>query len=163
MMISSENAEKVAVEVKFHCAVCREGVGINSILCQISSCWLHKRCGGTRGKLKEDSKFKCHIYANQLTEITEDCPDIVINGQSLKIAKNICYFGDTIGARGAAFDSAITRISSRWCILVLFQPVEVFPLEQRTDYILQVYVVLYASEIWQVRQENVIKLNTKIV
>ena len=120
MMISSENAEKVAVEVKFHCAVCREGVGINSILCQISSCWLHKRCGGTRGKLKEDSKFKCHMYANQLTEIKEDCPDIVINGQSLEIAKNICYFGDIIGARGAAFDSAITRISSRWCILVLF-------------------------------------------
>ena len=120
MMISSENAEKVAVEVKFHCAVCREGVGINSILCQISSCWLHKRCGGTRGKLKEDSKFKYHIYANQLTEITEDCRDIVINGQSLEIAKNICYVGDTIGARGAAFDSAITRISSRWCILVLF-------------------------------------------
>ena len=52
MMISSENAEKVAMEVKFHCAVCRKGVGINSILCQIYRCWLHKRCGGTRGKLK---------------------------------------------------------------------------------------------------------------
>ena len=164
-MISSEKAEKVAIEVKFHCAVCREGVGINSILCQICRYWLHKRCGGTRGKLKEDNKFKCKIYANQLTEIAEDCPDIVINGQSLGIAKNICYVGDTIGARGGAFDSAITRISTRWCILVLFLTSRSLPIGAKD----RVYpasvrsIMLYASEIWQVRQEDVIKLNIKIV
>ena len=33
-IISSENIEKVTMEAKFPFAVCRKGVGINSILCQ---------------------------------------------------------------------------------------------------------------------------------
>ena len=165
IMISSEKAEKVAIEVKFHCAVCREGVGINSILCPICRYWLHKRCGGTRGKLKEDNKFKCKIYANQLTEIAEDCPDIVINGQSLEIAEYFCYVGDTIGARGGAFDSVMTRIRSRWCTLVPFSASRSMPVGAKD----RLYsaslrsIMLYASEIWQVRQADVIKLNIEIV
>ena len=64
--ISSENAEKVTMEGKFLCAVCRKDVRINSILCELCRCWMHKRCNGHRGKLKENSKFKCQACANQL-------------------------------------------------------------------------------------------------
>ena len=99
MMISRENTEKVAMNVKFPSVVWREGVGINSILCQISWCWLHKRCGCTRGKLKEDSKFRCQTYANQPTEIAKDCPNMVLNRQSLEIAEKFSYLGVTIRAR----------------------------------------------------------------
>ena len=28
--------------------------------------------------------------------------------------ENFCYLGDTLGARGGAFDSAITRIKTGW-------------------------------------------------
>ena len=59
IMINSESARKVKIESKFPCTVCRKGVGRNSILSQFCRCWLHKRCSGIRGKLKEDSKFKC--------------------------------------------------------------------------------------------------------
>ena len=46
MMISCENAGtgKVALEGKFPCAVCRKGVGSNSILCQFSRFLGDKRC-----------------------------------------------------------------------------------------------------------------------
>lgn len=64
--ISSENAEKVTMEGKFLCAVCRKDIRINSILCELCRCWMHKRCNGHRGKLKENSKFKCQACANQL-------------------------------------------------------------------------------------------------
>ena len=57
MMISSENAGKVTMEGKLPSAVCRQGLGINSILCQFSRCWVHKRCSGIKDKLKEESKF----------------------------------------------------------------------------------------------------------
>ena len=40
----------------------------------------------------------------------EDCPCLELNGQFLEIMENFCYLGDTIGARGGAFDRAITRI-----------------------------------------------------
>ena len=40
-----------------------------------------KRYIGIRGKLKEDSRFKCPTIANQQAEIAADCPDIELNGQ----------------------------------------------------------------------------------
>ena len=55
MVISSENAVTVSVEGKFPIAVCRQCVGSNSILFQFCRRWVHKRCTGIRGKLKEDS------------------------------------------------------------------------------------------------------------
>ena len=59
MLISSENAAKVTGEGKFPCAVCKNRVGSNSILCQFCRCWVHKRCRDIRGKLKENDTFTC--------------------------------------------------------------------------------------------------------
>ena len=70
--------EKVTEGGKFPCDVCRNGVGSNSILCQFCRCWVHKRYSGIGGKLKEDSKSKCQIRANQQADIAEDCPGIEI-------------------------------------------------------------------------------------
>ena len=79
MMIRSKNAVKVTIDGKFPCAVCRKGVGSNFILCQFCRCWLHKRCSGFKGKLKDDSKFEYQVSANQQTYIPDDCPDIAEN------------------------------------------------------------------------------------
>ena len=65
MMISSENVGKVTMADKFPSAVYRKGLTIYSILCQFWRCWVNKRCGGFRGKLKKDKEFKCHACANQ--------------------------------------------------------------------------------------------------
>ena len=75
MMTSSKNAWNVSVEDKFPCAVCREGVGSNSIISQICRCWVDKRFSGIKGKLKGDSRFKCHT-SNQQIDIAGDSPDI---------------------------------------------------------------------------------------
>ena len=39
---------------------------------QFCRCWVHKRCSGIRGKLKEDSKIKCQTWASQQTDISVD-------------------------------------------------------------------------------------------
>ena len=95
IMISRENAGKVKREgflVLF-------GIDSCSILSRFCRCWVHKRCSGIRGKLEEDTKFKC---ANQQTDIAEECLGIELNGQSLEIEEEFCYLGDIIGARGNA-------------------------------------------------------------
>ena len=38
MIISSENPGKITIEATFPCAVCRKGVGSNSIICQFCRC-----------------------------------------------------------------------------------------------------------------------------
>ena len=70
---------------------------------------MHKRYRGIRGKLKEDTKFK---RANQQTDIAEDFRGMELNSQSLEIVEKFCDLGDTIGARGNAVGSVITRIRS---------------------------------------------------
>ena len=70
-MISNENAGgNITMEGKLPCVVCKKGAHINSILCQFCRCWVHQRCSGITGKLKEDNKFKCHTGVNQQIDIT---------------------------------------------------------------------------------------------
>ena len=89
-MMSSENGERLQWKAGF-CAVCRKGVGSNSILCQFFRCWVLKRDNsGIRGKLKEDNKFKYQICANQQTDILEDC------SVRLETGGKFCYCGDSI-------------------------------------------------------------------
>ena len=75
--------KKVTIEGRFPCAVCRNGVESNSTLCQFCRCWVHKRCSGIRGKLKEDSKGRVKgrssysqmiVSSQRLSRIAEDCP-----------------------------------------------------------------------------------------
>ena len=99
MMISSENAGKLTEERKFPCAIYGKRIGSNSVRCQFSRCWVHKKYSAGRAKLKEDKNFKCQVFANQQTNIAEDCPSIESNGQSLEIIEMFCYLGGTIGAR----------------------------------------------------------------
>ena len=58
------NSAKVTMEGRFPCAAYKNGVGINSILCQFCRCWVYKRYNSIGGKLKKDNKFKCQSCAN---------------------------------------------------------------------------------------------------
>ena len=88
--IRSENAAKITDKDKFLRVVCRKGVYSNTI-----RYWVHKRCSGTRSKLKEDSKFKCQTYANQQRDIAVDFLGIELNRHSLEIVERFCYLGNT--------------------------------------------------------------------
>ena len=56
-------------EEKLPCVFCKKGWDRNSFF----NCWVHKKCGGIRGTLKEDSNFKCQGCANQQRGIVEWC------------------------------------------------------------------------------------------
>ena len=113
--------------------------------------------------MKGDGKFKCQTKANQQTDMTEDCPCLELNGQSLEITENFCYLGDTIRARGSAFDSAIIRIKSgqnKFRDFVLLLASRGLPLGAKG----RLYsgcvgrVMLYGSETQPVKEEDMIKL-----
>ena len=43
----------------FPCAVCRSGVGANSISCSQCKLWVHKKCSGIKGRLNVTSDYVC--------------------------------------------------------------------------------------------------------
>ena len=44
---------------EFPCAICRSGVGVNSIECSQCKLWVHKKCSGLTGRLVADPEFVC--------------------------------------------------------------------------------------------------------
>ena len=49
-----------------------------------------------------------------MSDISENSAGIELSDQSLKIVEKF-YLDDTIGVRGGAFNSVITRIRNEWC------------------------------------------------
>ena len=54
------------------CAVCKKGIGSNSSFSGVGCI----KDSGTRSKLKLNVKFNCQAYANQETDIPEDCTGV---------------------------------------------------------------------------------------
>ena len=77
--------EMLQKKKSFLVAVCRKRIGSNFVPCQFSRCWVRKKYRVVRAKLKEDKNFECQAFANQRTDLAEDCPSIESNDQSLEI------------------------------------------------------------------------------
>ena len=60
VMFSCSMKDKVEEKGKWLCGVCKKGVGNNSILCHGCKKWIHKRCSGVKGSLRNASQsFFC--------------------------------------------------------------------------------------------------------
>ena len=122
------------------------------------------RCSVIRGKLKADSKFKCQTCAHKHTNKADDCSGIGLNGQSLEILEKFWHLGDKIGARGGVVDSVKTRIRCKFRNLVPLLASRGFPLEAKgslySTLIHTAPVILYGSETWPVKEEDVIRLES---
>ena len=56
VMFSCSMKDKVEEKDKWSCGVCKNGVGNNSILCHGYKKWIHKRCSGVKGSLRNASQ-----------------------------------------------------------------------------------------------------------
>ena len=58
IMICSTGLDLLQSSGEFPCAVCRTGVGSNSIFCNGCKHWVHKKCSGLK-RLKNDPDYRC--------------------------------------------------------------------------------------------------------
>ena len=58
-MVSGEGLDVLEDEGKYPCAVCRKGVGSNSIHCTSCLHWVHHKCSLIEGRIKEDPDYVC--------------------------------------------------------------------------------------------------------
>ena len=101
------------------CGVCRKGVGINSIQCVGCQKWVHKKCSGIKGRLKQDPQFKCaRCMEGRLAgreEESQEKIDIDIGqGDTVEGVSEFCYLGDVIGAGGGAREASMARVRCAW-------------------------------------------------
>lgn len=98
---------------KFPCAVCRCGVGNNSILCSLCNMWVHKRCSGIKGRLTINPDYVCPRCEGVARPIDGRPVTIVdVDGNMVDVVSTFCYLGDMLSAGGGCD----TAIAARCCV-----------------------------------------------
>jgi hypothetical protein len=99
----------------FPCAVCRSGVGRNSILCSQCRMWVHKRCSGVVGRLTTDPEYVCPRCRNIARPIDgRPLTQVNIDGTELDVEASFCYLGDMLSAGGGCEHAIAARCCVAW-------------------------------------------------
>ena len=93
------------------CAVCGQGVGVNSVLCDSCNKWCHKRCSGLRSL--NVSNFRCSSCNSQEGSPQPDDSIHLTDGRVEEV-KSFCYLGDVLDRGGGAERSVRKRIACAW-------------------------------------------------
>jgi hypothetical protein len=119
VMHCAADAGRTVDSGKWPCEVCRQGVGVNSILCSACNKWIHKKCSGISGKLKEIDGYKCpkciSDFEGTAKADLEDKKELTLEeGVKFEMVDCFCYLGDMIGASGGAGEASRTRVGCGW-------------------------------------------------
>ena len=101
---------------KYPCGVCGKGVGRSSIQCGGCKKWVHKKCSGVKGKLKEDPGYRCAkcIGGCCIEGSAAEYEVVLEDGSSLECVNRFCYLGDMLGAAGGCEEASRTRVRGAW-------------------------------------------------
>jgi hypothetical protein len=150
---------------RYPCGVCNVGVGVNSIWCMGCKKWVHKDCSGIKGTLREGVAFECSTCLG-LTEVKQgqEIKSVeLLQGVNLEVVKEFCYLGDMIGAGGGAEEAARTRVRCAWGKFNELGPMlsvrgASLKVKGRMYATYVRSVMIYASETWPMRVEDVRRL-----
>ena len=114
-MISASNLNTLKDSGKFLCGVCRAGVGDNSIFCTGCKHWIHKRCSGITGILRENPDFRCQRCLGTARPIdARPLKEVRVGEDTLDVVDSFCYLGDMVCAGGGCERAIIARSRSAW-------------------------------------------------
>ena len=112
-LISGVGLDVLKNSGKFPCAVCRRGVGVNSIECSQCRLWVHKKCSSITGPLPADPAYVCPRCRGVARPIDgRPVTKVDVDGTMLDVGASFCYLGDMLCAGGGC-DSAI---AARCCV-----------------------------------------------
>ena len=112
IMICGMELDLLQSSGEFPCAVCRTGVGSNSIFCKGCKHSVHKKCSGLKG-LTEDPDYRCTLC--QGTTHPLDCRlqrEGQVGSDKLEVVTSFCYLGDMLSAAGGCELSTTTRVKT---------------------------------------------------
>ena len=99
---------------EFPCAVCRTGVGSNSIFCKGCKHWVHKKCSGLK-RLTKDPNYRC-TQCQETARHLDGKPqkEVQVGPDKLEVVASFCYVGDMLSAAGGGELLTTTRVKTAW-------------------------------------------------
>ena len=99
---------------EFPCAVCRTGVGSNSIFCKGCKHWVHKKSSGLK-RLTEDPDYRCTQCKGTAGPLDRRPQrEAQVGLDKLEVVASFCYLGDMLSAAGGCELSTTTRVKTAW-------------------------------------------------
>ena len=102
IMICGTELDLLQSSGEFPCAVCRTGVGSNSIFCKGCKHWVHKKCTGLK-RLTEDPDYRCTRCQGRPQR------EVQVGSDKLEVVASFCYLGDMLSAAGGCELSTTTN------------------------------------------------------
>ena len=100
-MISGRDLRILQTSSKYPCALCRKGVGKNSIFCGGCLFWVHKKCSNIPGRLAEDPDFRCRSCLGNARAVDgRPCVEVQLADGKLDVVDNFVYLGGCICSCG---------------------------------------------------------------
>ena len=145
------------------CAVCRTGVGNNSIYCNGCKLWVHKKCSGLQ-RLAPNPDYRCARCMGNARPIDgRPQNEVQVQPDKLEVVASFCYLGDMLSAGGGCEIAVTTRVkTARKKFRELLPVLTSRHLSYRTRG--HVYspcvwsAMLHASETWPLTKRNLQRL-----
>ena len=99
---------------EFPCAVCRTGVGSNSIICNGCKHWVHKKCSG-RKRLTKDPDYRCTRCQGTARPLDgRPQKEVQVRPDRLEVVASFFYLGDMLSAADGCELPTTTRVKTAW-------------------------------------------------
>ena len=114
IMICGTGPDLLQSSGEFPCAVCRTGVGSNSIFCKGCKHWVHKKCSGLK-RLTEDPDYRCTRCKGTARPLDgRPQKEVQVRPDKLEVVASFCYLGAMLSAAGGCEFSTTTRVKTTW-------------------------------------------------
>ena len=114
VMICGTGLDLLQSSGEFPCAVCRTGVGSNSIFCKGCKHWVHKKCSGLKC-LTEDPDYRCTLCKGTARPLDgRPQREVQVGPDKLEVVASCCYLGDMLSVAGGCELSTTTCVKTAW-------------------------------------------------
>ena len=164
IMVSGIGLDVLKDSGRYPCAVCRSGVGNNSIECSQCKMWVHKKCSGITRPLVADPDYVCPRCRGEARPIDgRSITHVDIDGTMLDVEATFCYLGDMLSAGGGCGTAIAARCCAAWCkfreLLPILTTRHLSPKIRGKVYTACVRsVMLHGSETWGPNAEDLKRL-----
>ena len=113
-MICGTGLDLLQSSGEYPCAVCRTGVGNNSIYCNGCKLWVHKKCSGLQ-RLTPNPDYRCARCMGNARPIDgRPQSEVQVGPDKLEVVASFCYLGDMLSAGGGCEMAVTTRVKTAW-------------------------------------------------
>ena len=114
VMICGTGLDLLQSSGKYPCAVCRTGVGNNSIYCNGCKLWVHKKCSGIQ-RLTPNPDYRCAQCMGNARPIDgRPQSEVQVGPDKLEVVASFCYLCDILSAGGGCDIMVTTHLKTAW-------------------------------------------------